>query len=72
MRHVLTRLSVVLLFCCLVFARQTGAAPTATAPLLVMSEAKEVQVFGIMYPARFNAAQGDEARLHGVLLARAA
>ncbi len=64
MRHVLTKCSVVLLFCGLVFARQTGAAPTATAPLLVMSEAKEVQVFGIIYPARFNAAQGDEAHYH--------
>ena len=64
MRHVLTRLSVVLLFCGLGFARQTDAAPTATAPLLVMSEAKEVQVFGIMYPSRFNAAQGDEAHYH--------
>jgi hypothetical protein len=58
------RLSAVLLFCCLVFAKQIGAAPTATAPLLVVSEAKEVQVFGIIYPARFNAAQGDEAHYH--------
>jgi len=53
----------VLLFCCLAFSWPTNAAPTATVPLVV-SEAKEVQVFGIIYPARFNAAPGDEAHYH--------
>jgi hypothetical protein len=54
----------VLLFCCLAFSWPANAAPTATAPLVVVSEAKEVQVFGIIYPARFNAAPGDEAHYH--------
>src|SRR5215813_5546989 len=55
---------IVLLCGCLVLARPTGAAPTAATPLVVISETKQVQVFGIIYPSRFNAAQGDEAHYH--------
>src|SRR5499426_3085243 len=55
---------IVLLCGCLVLAQPTGAAPTAATPLVVMSETKQVQVFGIIYPSRFNAAQGDEAHYH--------
>ena len=43
---------------------QSSVRPTVTTPLVVVAEAKEVQVFGIIYPARFNAAQGDEAHYH--------
>src|SRR5438445_13756729 len=55
---------IVLLCGCLVLARPTNAAPTAATPLVVMPETKQVQVFGIIYPSRFNAAQGDEAHYH--------
>jgi hypothetical protein len=64
MRRKLTGLLTVLLFCCLACSQQTGAAPTATTPLVVVSATKEVQVYGIIYPMRFNAAQGDEAHYH--------
>src|SRR5713101_1802241 len=60
----LSELSAVLLFCCLLLPRQAAAQPTSVAPLVVSTETKEVQVFGIIYPARFNAAQGDEAHYH--------
>src|SRR5712692_2283269 len=60
----LNELSAVLLFCCLLLSRQAAAQPTSVAPLVVSIETKEVQVFGIIYPARFNAAQGDEAHYH--------
>lgn len=60
----LSELSAVLLFCCLLLSRQAAAQPTSAAPLVVSTETKEVQVFGIIYPARFNAAQGDEAHYH--------
>src|SRR6266498_2668644 len=64
MKRWLSGLLAVLLFYCLVFSRQTNAAPTATTPLVVMPETKQVQVFGIVYPSRFNAAPGDEAHYH--------
>ena len=60
----LSELSAVLLFCCLLLSRQAAAQPTSVAPLVVNAETKEVQVFGIIYPARFNTAQGDEAHYH--------
>ncbi len=60
----LSELSAVLLFCCLLLPRQAAAQPTSVAPLVVSTETKEVQVFGLIYPARFNAAQGDEAHYH--------
>ena len=43
---------------------QSLVRPTVTTPLMIVAEAKEVQVFGIIYPARFNAAQGEEAHYH--------
>jgi hypothetical protein len=43
---------------------QRSVWPTVTTPLVVDAEAKEVQVFGIIYPTRFNAAQGDEVQYH--------
>jgi hypothetical protein len=64
MKRWLTGLSTVLLFCCLSPTRQAAAQPTSAVPLVVSAETKEVQVFGIIYPARFNAAQGDEAHYH--------
>jgi hypothetical protein len=44
--------------------RQEIEKPTSAVPLVVASEKREVQVFGIIYPARFNAAQGEEAHYH--------
>ncbi|HEV8718596.1 MAG TPA: YdjY domain-containing protein [Candidatus Binatia bacterium] len=64
MKHWLSGLLAVLLFYCFGLARQANAAPTATTPLVVVPETKEVQVFGIVYPSRFNAAHGDEAHYH--------
>lgn len=43
---------------------QSLGQPTVTTPLVVVAEAKEMQVFGSIYPARFNAAQVDEAHYH--------
>ena len=31
---------------------------------MIVAEAKEVHIFGIIYPTRFNTAAGDEARYH--------
>jgi hypothetical protein len=60
----LTAFAAVLWFCCLSLSQQTKAEPTATTPLIVVPGAKEVQVFGTVYPSRFNAAHGDEAHYH--------
>ena len=40
------------------------ANPTANAPLETNVTTKEVKIFGVIYPARFNSAEGDEARYH--------
>jgi hypothetical protein len=40
------------------------AEPTVEHPLEVSAAVKEVCIFGVIYPARFNAATGDEARYH--------
>lgn len=40
------------------------ADPTIENPLEVSAATKEVQIFGVIYPARFNTAQGEEARYH--------
>ncbi len=64
MKHWLIGLSTVLLFCCLSPSRQAAAQPTSAAPLVVSADTKAVQVFGLIYPARFNTAQGDEAHYH--------
>jgi hypothetical protein len=41
-----------------------SAEPSAPAPLIVTSESREVRVFGVIYPQRFNTAEGDEAHYH--------
>lgn len=43
---------------------QTVVMPTSDSPLVTVTEKKEVQVFGIISPSRFNAAQGEEAHYH--------
>lgn len=63
MKFVLTALSVALLWNTLSYG-QAKEGPTFAAPLLVRPETKEIHVFGTMYPARFNAAQGDGAHYH--------
>lgn len=40
------------------------AEPTVDHPLEIDKTKKEVRMFGAIYPARFNAAQGEEARYH--------
>jgi hypothetical protein len=40
------------------------ADPTAEHPLEVDSATKEIKIFGVIYPQRFNAAQGEEVRYH--------
>ena len=40
------------------------ANPTVNESLETSVAAKEVKVFGVIYPARFNSAEGDEARYH--------
>src|SRR5262249_10159983 len=40
------------------------AEPTVEHPLETITAAKEIKIFGVIYPQRFNAAQGDEARYH--------
>jgi len=64
MKRWLTVLLATLWFCCLALSRQTKAEPTSTTPLIVVPEAKEVRIFGTIYPSRFNAAQGGEAHYH--------
>jgi hypothetical protein len=63
MKSMLTVLSIALLWHALSHG-QTGERPTSAAPLLVVPETKELHVFGTIYPARFNAAQGDDAHYH--------
>lgn len=48
----------------LLLACGVAANPTADKPLEVNVATKEVRVFGMIYPARFNAAEGEEARYH--------
>lgn len=43
---------------------QAMAEPTMSASLVVVPETKQVRVSGVIYPARFNAAQGEEAHYH--------
>ena len=43
---------------------QSADKPTADMSLLVLTEQKEVHVFGQIFPARFNAAKGPEAQYH--------
>jgi hypothetical protein len=40
------------------------ADPTVEHPLEANSATKEIKIFGMIYPQRFNAAQGEEARYH--------
>ena len=47
-------------FCC----RNAFSAPTAEQPLETSATTKEVQVFGVIYPKRFNTAAGEEAHYH--------
>jgi len=63
MKFLLTVLSAVLLENTPSYG-QTRERPTLVAPLLVVPQTKEVQIFGTIYPARFNAALGDEAHYH--------
>ncbi len=48
----------------LLFFQSAFAAPTAEQPLETHTETKEVQIFGVIYPRRFNAAEGEEAHYH--------
>ncbi len=57
-------LFVLLLFCCIATQGQAAGEPTSAASLVVLSETKEVQVVGVIYPTRFNSAQGEEAHYH--------
>jgi hypothetical protein len=41
-----------------------SAEPSAPAPVVVTAGSREVRVFGVIYPRRFNAAEGDEAHYH--------
>ncbi len=43
---------------------QSTDKPTEAMPLLVLTEQKEVRVFGQIFPSRFNAATGPEAQYH--------
>jgi hypothetical protein len=45
-------------------SQNTFAAPTAEQPLETHAETKEVQIFGVIYPRRFNAAEGEETHYH--------
>src|SRR5215475_3698962 len=40
------------------------ADPTAERPLEANSATKEIKIFGVIYPQRFNDAQGEEVRYH--------
>jgi hypothetical protein len=59
-----TMLAGALLFWRMTAYEQAAAEPTLATPLIVERETKKVQIFGVIYPARFNAAQGDEAHYH--------
>lgn len=51
--------------CFLVFlASQAVAVPLADEPLETNLAGKEVRIFGVIYPQRFNSAQGEEAHYH--------
>lgn len=56
--------AVLWLFCFLLGHESVAAGTSPKAPLVIVRETKEVQVAGIIYPARFNAAQGEEAHYH--------
>jgi len=43
---------------------QATTEPTLATPLIVERETKEVRIFGVIYPVRFNTAQGEEAHYH--------
>ncbi|MCS6925655.1 MAG: YdjY domain-containing protein [Candidatus Binatia bacterium] len=43
---------------------QGGETPSLASPLVVVPAAKEVRLYGTIYPSRFNAARGEEARYH--------
>lgn len=45
-------------------ASRVGAAPSVSEPLETSVAAKEVKIFGTIYPKRFNLAQGEEAHYH--------
>jgi hypothetical protein len=64
MRLWLTILSVTLLLWHLTGYGRVVEGPTLDFPLVVKPEAKEVRVFGLIHPVRFNVAQGDETRYH--------
>jgi hypothetical protein len=64
MRLWLGALALGLSFFLLLQEGQAEEQPTSMTPLVVVSAKQEVQVFGVIYPARFNAAQGDEAHYH--------
>src|ERR1051325_7663710 len=55
---------VTMLICVLSLTFFVFADPTAEHPLETIAAAKEIKIFGVIYPARFNAAQGEEARYH--------
>jgi len=38
--------------------------PTQETPLVVLPETQQLRIYGLIYPTRFNTAQGDEARYH--------
>jgi hypothetical protein len=59
-----SKILVYVFLCLLASARVGEAEPTVESPLEVNAETKEVRIFGIIYPMRFNAAQGEEARYH--------
>jgi hypothetical protein len=58
------RILIYVFLCLLAFVRTGETKPTAENPLEVNTAAKEVRIFGIIYPQRFNSAQGEEAHYH--------
>ena len=38
--------------------------PTQEIPLVILPETQQIRIYGLIYPTRFNTAQGDEARYH--------
>src|SRR5262245_11719256 len=44
--------------------QRANAEPTEAPPLVVDAEKKEIQLYGVIYPERFNAARGEEAHYH--------
>lgn len=45
-------------------AQLVPAAPTEGHPIVIDTEKKEIQLYGVIYPERFNAAQGEQAHYH--------